>query len=92
MAFGLIPFWQMDWRAICRRRKKRAASKELTEILSNAQKPRITGEVERRKRTREWIAHGQASAPASDLAWFLDEACSEREMRGAANSNGCPEI
>jgi hypothetical protein len=82
-------FKQVNRRAICRRRKKWHRGEKLAQIFSNTQKPRIGRRRKGEETLQERIAHGQASARASDWTWFLDEANGERVLRMHALQNGC---
>src|SRR5437879_10990002 len=73
-----------------RRRECSCGRQKLVRIISNPVKPRVLCCLKRRKLTRKRIAHGRASAPASDLARLLDKTGGERVMRSIAPQIGCP--
>src|SRR6266481_865684 len=82
---------EMQRCAIRRRREYSCRCEQLTKIIAHTLKPGILRRrPERRKITRKRIAHGRASAPASDLARLLDETGGERGMRSTAPQIGCP--
>jgi hypothetical protein len=68
----------MNRRAINGRREYARRRKHLVEIFAHTASPGILCRLKGREITRERIAHGQASAPASDLARLLDETGGER--------------
>src|SRR5258708_32462933 len=82
---------EMQRCAIRRRREYSRRCEKLTKIIAHTLKPGILRRrPETRKITRKRIAHGRASAPASDLARLLDETGGERVMRSMAAQIGCP--
>src|SRR5258707_1917149 len=81
---------EMQRCAIRRRREYSRRCEKLTKIIAHTLKPGILRRrPETRKITRKRIAHGRASAPASDLARLLDETGGERVMRSEGNWIGC---
>ena len=81
----------MNRRAAGKRRQYPRGCQEAAKVIPHRANPRILCGRKGRKRTRKRIAHGQASAPTSDLARLRDETGSERVLKSRAPQFGCPQ-
>ena len=81
---------EMQRRAVRRRRNNSRGRQQLPKVIPHTLHPGITRILHTTEGTRQRIAHGQASAPASILVRLLDETGCERVMRSPAPWIGCP--
>src|SRR2546425_13187828 len=88
--FRSLEWQEMQWCAVHGGREHVCWRKKLVKVIPHTAKPGIPRWLVGREVTRKRIAHGQASAPASDLARLLDETGDERVMRSGARQIGCP--